>query len=157
MHSLTRAALNLNDDVALLRVLNTPPRGIGAKSLDGIRGLARAPAKFRFGMRSANMIADTPGGLAPLRSFRMLIEQLEQDVATLPPADFLNHVLERTGYLDMLEQHITAEDAARAENFKELVNAVAESAVRGQTLSDFLAMAALVSDADTFDDRASVT
>jgi DNA helicase II / ATP-dependent DNA helicase PcrA len=151
-----RLALNLNDDIALLRVLNTPPRGIGAKSLDGIRELAKA-REISLWDAIAAMIADTPGGLAPLRGFRTLMEQLEQDVATLPPADFLNQVLDRTGYLDMLEQHNTAEDAARAENLKELVNAVAESASDDQTLADFLAKAALVSDADTFDERASVT
>ncbi len=57
----------------------------------------------------------------------------------------------------MLRQRDTAEDIARTENLRELVNAVAEGAERGETLEDFLDRAALVSDADNFDDRAAVT
>ena len=57
----------------------------------------------------------------------------------------------------MLRQRDSAEDLARIENLNELVNAIAEGAERGETLADFLDRAALVSDADTFDDRATVT
>lgn len=69
----------------------------------------------------------------------------------------MNHVLDRTGYLDMLEQRDTAEDAGRAENLRELVNAVAEGAAQGETFTDFMDRAALVSAADSIDDRAPVT
>ncbi len=59
--------------------------------------------------------------------------------------------------MDMLQQRGTAEDTSRTENLNELVNAVSEGAERGETLADFLDRAALVSDADNFDERAAVT
>ena len=57
----------------------------------------------------------------------------------------------------MLRQRDSAEDLARIDNLNELVNAMAEGAERGETLADFLDRAALVSDADNFDERATVT
>ena len=71
--------------------------------------------------------------------------------------EFLHAVLDDTGYLDMLRERDTEEDIARLENLRELVNALAEGAERGETLDDFLDRAALVSDADNFDERAPVT
>lgn len=151
-----RLALNQNDDVSLLRVINTPPRGIGAKSLDNIRQVATSYGASLW-QAIKSIIDDGLPGAAPLRDFRSLIEQLEQDVATLGPAQFLEKVLDRSGYVDMLEQRNTAEDSARVENLRELVNAVSESSNESQTLADFLDRAALVSDADSFDETASVT
>ena len=57
----------------------------------------------------------------------------------------------------MLAQRDSSEDIARAENLHELVNAMAEGAERGETLTDFLDRAALVSDADNFDEDALIT
>jgi len=57
----------------------------------------------------------------------------------------------------MLRQRDSAEDLARIDNLNELVNAMSEGADRGETLADFLDRAALVSDADNFDERATVT
>jgi DNA helicase-2/ATP-dependent DNA helicase PcrA len=95
--------------------------------------------------------------LAPLKTFRSLMEDLTGGREALPPAEFLGAVLDRTGYLDMLAQRNSAEELARAENLNELMNAVAEGAEQGETLSDFLARAALVSDADDYDEQATVT
>ena len=55
------------------------------------------------------------------------------------------------------ERAESEEDIARLENLRELVNALAETVERGETLEDFLDSAALVSDADHFDDHAPVT
>ncbi len=151
-----RLALNPEDDVALLRVLNTPPRGIGTKTVEPLRELANRRG-ISIWAAIGEMLGQSSGAVAPLKNFRLLIEELQTHAASHEPAEFLSHLLERTGYLDMLEQRHTAEDSARAENLRELVNAVADTSAEGQTLSDFLDRAALVSDADTFDDRAAVT
>ena len=79
-----------------------------------------------------------------MRGFVELIEQLRKDAQTLGPAEFVAQILEKTGYLEMLEQRGTAEDASRADNLRELVNAVAEGADDGQTLIDLLDRTALV-------------
>ena len=152
-----RLAIRPDDDVALLRVLNTPPRGIGKVTLDALRGLAHERGVSLWAA-SAELAENSTGqrSAAPLRGFRELIEQLREDLA-LPPKDFLARVIDRTGYLDMLSQRDSTEDSARADNVRELLAAVADGAERGETLTDFLERAALVSDADNFDSRATVT
>jgi DNA helicase-2/ATP-dependent DNA helicase PcrA len=154
--SYVRLALNPDDDVALLRVLNTPPRGIGAKTAESLRAAAQQRGGSLWAAIGA-MLEANPSGLAPLRGFRDLIESLREDLPALPPAELLRAVLARSGYLDMLAQRDTAEDASRAENLRELVNAVAEGVERGESLTDFLDRAALVSDADGYDERAPVS
>jgi DNA helicase-2/ATP-dependent DNA helicase PcrA len=152
-----RLAMHPEDDVALLRVLNTPPRGIGKTTVDALRQLARERNLPLW--QAIGAYLEASGGRrapAPLEGFRQLIEGLREDAA-LPPADFLNRVLERSGYLDMLSQRDTTEDSMRSENVRELVAAVADGAERGETLSDFLERAALISDADSYDERAPVT
>jgi ATP-dependent DNA helicase UvrD/PcrA len=151
-----RLALNPDDDVALLRVLNMPARGIGAKTVEPIRAAANE-RKIPLWAAIRAAIENNPAGQAPLRGFSEIIEALQLEVHILGPAEFVVRILEKTGYLEMLEQHGTAEDAARVENLRELVNAVAESAEEGQTLIDVLDRTALVADSDTFDERAPVT
>jgi DNA helicase II / ATP-dependent DNA helicase PcrA len=152
-----RLAMRPDDDVALLRVLNTPPRGIGKVTVDALRALSRERS-ISLWAAAGEYSQEAAGqrGSAPLRGFRELIEKLREDVA-LPPADFLARVVDRSGYLDMLSQKDSAEDATRADNVRELLAAVAEGTERGETLTDFLERAALVSDADNYDRRAAVT
>jgi DNA helicase II / ATP-dependent DNA helicase PcrA len=152
-----RLAMFADDDIALLRVLNTPPRGIGKITVESLRTPARERNSSLWSALGEIIDSGSARALAPLRSFREVIEQLREKVPSLPPAQFIAFVLEATGYLDMLRQRDSAEDLARIDNLNELVNAAAEGAERGEALADFLDRAALVSDADTFDDRATVT
>jgi DNA helicase-2/ATP-dependent DNA helicase PcrA len=153
-----RLAVFPDDDIALLRVINTPPRGIGKTSIDSLSAVAQ---QHDISLWSAitKMLEPSAAGraVAPLRDFRELISGLQQEAAAAPPADLLQSILSRSGYLDMLSQRDSSEDTARADNLRELVNAMAEGAERGETLSDFLDRAALVSDADNFDEEAQVT
>ena len=153
-----RLTINPDDDVALLRVLNTPPRGIGRATVEALRALAQEKGSSLWAAIGKTIESGgTQRALAPLKSFRDLIEGLAGEREALPPAEFLRWALDRTGYLDMFAQRNSPEELARAENLQELVNAVAEGAERGETLSDFLARAALVSDADDYDEQAAVT
>jgi DNA helicase II / ATP-dependent DNA helicase PcrA len=152
-----RLAMFQDDDIALLRVLNTPPRGIGKVTVESLRALARERSGSLWSALGEMINSGSARALAPLRSFRELIDQLREKLPSLPPAQFIAFVMDATGYLDMLRQHDSAEDLARIDNLNELVNASVEGAERGETLSDFLDHAALVSDADNFDARATVT
>jgi len=143
--------------VAFLRVLNTPPRGIGKVTIDALRSVARSYGSSLWAALGETIQTGASRAMAPLKDFRDLIEQLREKQQSLPPAQFVQAVLEITGYLDMLHQRDTADDIARTENLAELVNAVAEATERGESLSDFLDRSALVSDSDNFDDRAAVT
>jgi DNA helicase-2/ATP-dependent DNA helicase PcrA len=152
-----RLAIFPDDDVALLRVLNTPPRGIGKVSIDALRAMAREKGISLWQAIGETVESGAGRGLAPLRDFRDIIENLRAKYPELPPHQFIAFLLEATGYLDMLRQRDTEEDIARADNLSELVNAVAEGAERGETMADFLERAALVSDADEIDERAQIT
>jgi ATP-dependent DNA helicase UvrD/PcrA len=153
-----RLAIFPDDDIALLRVINTPPRGIGKTTIDSLSALAlQHDTSLWVGM--GKMLAPSASGraIAPLKDFRTLIEGLQAEVSSLPPADFLQSILVHSGYLDMLMNRDSSEDTARADNLRELVNAMAEGAERGETLTDFLDHAALVSDSDNYDEQALIT
>jgi len=81
--------------------------------------------------------------------------------ATNAPAastsDILKFLIDRTGYIKQLEEEDTPEAFSRVENLRELVNAAMDSRDRGETLDQFLDHAALVSDADAYDERAQIT
>jgi len=71
--------------------------------------------------------------------------------------ELLKFLFDRTGYIKQLEQEDTPESLARIENLRELVNAAMDSRDRGESLSEFLDHAALVSDADAYDENARIT
>jgi DNA helicase II / ATP-dependent DNA helicase PcrA len=72
-------------------------------------------------------------------------------------AELLKFLIDRTGYIKQLEEEDTPESLARIENLHELVNAAMDSRDRGETLNEFLDHAALVSDADDYDENSRVT
>jgi superfamily I DNA/RNA helicase len=72
-------------------------------------------------------------------------------------ADLLKFLIDRTGYIKQLEEEDTPESYSRIENLRELVNAALDSRDRGETLDQFLDHAALVSDADQYDEHAQIT
>jgi DNA helicase-2/ATP-dependent DNA helicase PcrA len=72
-------------------------------------------------------------------------------------AEILKFLIDRTGYIKGLEQEDTPESYSRIENLHELVNAAKDSRERGETLDQFLDHAALVSDADRYDEHAQIT
>ena len=76
---------------------------------------------------------------------------------TVSPADILKFLIDRTGYIKQLEEEDTPEAYSRIENLRELVNAAMDSRDRAETLDQFLDHAALVSDADDYDECAQIT
>ena len=72
-------------------------------------------------------------------------------------AEILKFLIDRTGYIKVLEEEDSPEAYSRVENIRELVNAAMDSKDRGETLDQFLDHAALVSDADAYDERAQIT
>ena len=95
--------------------------------------------------------ADTPQTEEPARpAFRT-----PGDPATLP--ELIKFLNDRSGYIKALEEEATPESFSRIENLKELANAAQDATSRGETLSEFLDHAALVSDADSYSAEARVT
>ena len=77
------------------------------------------------------------------------------DAATLP--ELIKFLNDRSGYIRALEDEATPESFSRIENLRELANAAQDAEERGETLSDFLDHAALVSDTDSYSSEARVT
>jgi len=144
-----RLALHPEDDISLLRVLNVPARGIGKTTVDALRGVAQKEGlSFWDAMESLMTNPESSRAVAPLRAFRELIQRLQEGYSTKEPADYLRYVLDETGYMSALKDRNTPEDVARIENLEELTRAVAEAMDAGESFTEFLDAAALVSDAD---------
>ncbi|HUZ04077.1 MAG TPA: UvrD-helicase domain-containing protein [Acidobacteriaceae bacterium] len=77
------------------------------------------------------------------------------DVATLP--EIIKFLIDRSGYIRALEEEATPESISRIENLRELVNAAQDAQERGETLTEFLDHAALVSDTDQYNPESRVT
>jgi len=153
-----RLALHPEDDISLLRVLNVPPRGIGKTTVDALRETARIDNTPLWDAINKFVSGESGGrAVAPLRAFQDLIAKLQDNYLKMDPPEFLRSVLEDTGYMEMLKDRNTPDDVARIENLEELSRAIAESEESGEDFSDFLDAAALVSDADQYEDKPGVT
>src|SRR5579863_53632 len=154
-----KALVSPQDSISLLRIINTPARGIGRTTIEQIEEYARA---HQLSLWSAleRMLAEHafPGRAeAALTAFHRMVLELSAGVETGPIADTLAGAIERTGYRKMLEEEGTEEARSRLGNLDELLNAAADASERGEGLRDFLDHAALVSDADSADERAPVS
>ena len=151
-----RLLFHPDDDIALLRVLNVPPRGIGKVTIESLRNLAREhnASLWQTIPRTA---AEKIRGASALLEFREMILKLTDDCANKNPGNILEIVLSRTGYLDWAEQQDRLDQSSRADNLRELSTAISEAIEQGQTLEEVLDRAALVSDTDSFDQSISVS
>ena len=146
---------NDRDEVAFLRVVNTPPRGIGAKSLGRLREHANA---FHLTLLQAAAEAHSIDGLTKraansLSKFATIFDGLAK-VADDPVEGIVGRVLMDTGYHDHLADSPAEEDQQRLANIEELVTAAKQFDDRyedGGSLEEFLEQAVLVSDTDAWD------
>jgi DNA helicase-2/ATP-dependent DNA helicase PcrA len=226
--SYLKLVLNPHDSIALGRVVNSPPRGIGKTTMETLERIA-----LTAGVSTWDAIARaTEDGLLPARAlaalgkFRRLIEDARAllgtdfagklaadlapeddatasefvpqndlgeaapdtsfnfgfdanpaeefsvratedstgsgapfrkpgDAATLP--ELIKFLNDRSGYIRALEDEATPDAFARIENLKELANAAQDAEERGESLTEFLDHAALVSDTDSYSADARVT
>jgi DNA helicase-2/ATP-dependent DNA helicase PcrA len=152
-----RLLFHPEDSIALLRVLNVPPRGIGAATVAALEARAKETGKSLWDMIHASEFRAGKKSSGALQAFRKVMEELQEECKDLPPARLIERVLDRTGYLDWVEQQDNLEHSSRAENLRELANAMAEASEQGQTLEDLLDHAALASDSDEYDETIPVS
>jgi DNA helicase II / ATP-dependent DNA helicase PcrA len=158
--SYLKVALNPDDSISLLRIVNTPPRGIGSTTVEKLEHLA---LENNLSLWGAIQAAPERSGLAnralsALAEFERLLNDLRAlALSQAPVLDLLKWIIERTRFTSAFETAGDPEAAARLENIQELMNAAADSTERGEEISDFLDHAALVSDADDIDERALIS
>jgi len=226
MISYLKVIQNPDDSISLLRVINTPARGIGKTTLEVLERVALETGTSLWGAIAESVRRQLlpQRALAALKSFKSTIEDAqailagtyverlaetarEEEASEAPaaievddqiwfdPAEFefegvarvpssesppasengygnkpfrfpggaantaeiLKFLIDRTGYIKQLEEEDTPEAYSRVENLRELVNAAMDARDRGETLDQFLDHAALVSDADAYDERAQIT
>ncbi|MGH9432773.1 MAG: ATP-dependent helicase [Terriglobia bacterium] len=154
-----RLANNPLDSVSLLRIINTPARGIGAATV-GLLQAAGASRNTSLWEALEETLRDaTWSGRAQiaLEGFRDLVRELIKDRSEKTLGTFFKSILDRTHYVDALEKENSPESESRIENLQELVSAAMEAEERGETLSEFLDHASLVSDSDEYDESSRVT
>ncbi len=153
-----KAASTPTDAVSMLRIVNTPARGIGRTTIEQIQTHAAAQ-QFSFWQALNDLVdrrAFATRAQTALKQFRHVMERMAEKAQAEPPDQVLQWIYEETGYRRMLEQDPSIESEARRENINELLNAAADAAQREETVQDFLDNAALVSEADKIDDGAEV-
>ena len=143
------------DDLAFERIVNTPKRGLGDKTVEKVHRLARAQG---ISMAAAALtICDTDE--LPTRARSTLLGLMRnfgrwRELASVTDhAELTRIVLDECGYTTMLQADRSTEAAGRLENLTELARAMEEY----ETLGDFLEHVSLVMDNDARDDEAKVT
>ena len=147
---------NRADDLRLHRIINNPPRGLGAKTIDVADRLAQAEGKGLY-----HVVSD-PYSYGPLEKsagklmqFTVMIEQLAtllDEGMSLP--DFYEEVMLRSGYIAMLESKPTEENKTRLENIRELKSSIQAYVQNAETptLAGFLEEIALYTDLEQYNE-----
>ena len=146
---------NPEDDLRLQRIINNPPRGIGAKTIETAQAIAqREGASLYAVIDNARMYPELERSAAKLAAFTNLMGELTGLLTTLPLDQFYEEMMIRTGYAAMLETKNTVEDRTRLENIRELLTSIRgymENAGDEPTLAGFLDEIALYTDLDSHD------
>lgn len=145
---------NRTDDLRLQRIINNPPRGLGAKTLETAQRLADAEGTGLY------HVISNPGSYGPLEKasvklmqFTKMIEGLSELLEEgMALTDFYDEVMRRTGYAAMLETKATEENTTKLENIKELKSSIASYAQTAEapTLAGFLEEIALYTDLEQY-------
>jgi DNA helicase-2/ATP-dependent DNA helicase PcrA len=154
-----RLANNLRDDAAFARIVNTPARGIGDTTFGALAECARQNRLSLWEALEHELFERRLPlrALSALEGFHSLMKELVGDRERLHLGEFLRSILDRTRYLEILQEEDQPGAEDRIENLEELVNAATEAEEQSQTLAEFLDHASLVSDADDYDEHSRVT
>ena len=120
-----RLVSNRHDDAAFERIINTPVRGIGTRTLDVLRDLARSE-RISLWQAMEQLIADEAipsRSRKPLMTFQWLIQSLADRVDDLDLATTIQAIIEHSGLVNHYQKDRDGQAEQRQENLEELVNA----------------------------------
>ena len=143
-----RLLLNRGDDAAVERVINTPPRGIGSKSLDTVRECARDRGITLWSAIAAVLAEKLlpARALSALEGFVVLLNELDGGAEQMPLEELVDHAIRASGLLLYHKNEKGEKGQARVENLEELVSAAKQFVAEDGELSpqqQFLDRAAL--------------
>jgi len=145
-----KALANPADEIALKRIINTPPRGIGLATVDKIAELA-AQKRILFydalaEAAQGGLLAAGPRG--KVAAFTAMLGRFKEAAETMPLTELASAIIRETGYADKLKGERSDEADDRLANLQELLAALEEFERTSEehTLSAFLEQVALVSD-----------
>jgi DNA helicase-2/ATP-dependent DNA helicase PcrA len=151
-----RAIVNPFDTVSLLRVINTPRRGVGKATIDALVNAAQQLSLPLWEILSDETSVNTLAGRSAkgVNAFAQLILHWQEQVDTVPPSEIVQGVMEDSGYIRELQNQGTDESLERLQNLQELYNAVLQFEEENEdvTLGAFLASTALTSDLDNLEE-----
>ncbi len=148
---------NPADSQSLARIINVPKRSIGDTTVGKLRELS-----YLHDVSIYEIIANidkfeefSSGTKAKLKKFLEEIENLSQKRQTMNIPDFIQYLLEETGYVNALEKEDTPVAEARLDNLQELINVAKEfePTEPDNEFGEFLNQIALVSDIDTYEEE----
>lgn len=150
-----RVLVNPADSVAVKRIVNVPPRGIGGLTVARIEAWEEEAGGFYAACRLAveRGLLKSPAW-EKVRSFVELIEHFRQMLGSVSYPELAARIIEQTGYGPMLRESNDPQAEERLANLEELLRALEQHAGEEQSLAEFLEQAALVTDLDQYDGTA---
>ncbi len=137
-----RLILNPNDDLAFLRIVNKPRRGVGPQALETLTKTAR---EKRVSLYDAISWAPLKPLLRKtLDGFILLLKQAKEKALSAFPAEVARYILTESGYIQMWKQDKSVEAAGRVENLMELYTVLDDF----KSIEEFIEYATLVTDVD---------
>ncbi|GAB4206324.1 MAG: DNA helicase PcrA [Coleofasciculaceae cyanobacterium] len=151
-----RVLANPDDTVSLLRIINTPRRGIGQATIDSLMNAGKELGVPLWEILSDQTSVNTLAGRSAksVNNFAELVQRWQEQVENLSAAEIIKGIMEDSGYIDDLKKQGTDEAENRLENVSELYNAVLQFQEENEdtSLEGFLANASLASDLDDLKD-----
>jgi DNA helicase-2/ATP-dependent DNA helicase PcrA len=147
-----RAIANPSDTVSLLRVINTPRRGIGKATIDNLINASQQLGTTLWEILSDETSVNTLAGRSAksVNGFAQMVGRWQEQIATTPVTEIVMGILEDSGYVQDLQSQGTDEAEDRIQNVQELYNAVLQFQEENEdvSLTAFLQSTALSSDLD---------
>lgn len=148
------------DDLAVLRIVNVPKRGIGQTSMGRVMAFASAEGMSLYeGLRRARVIPGLGKTAEKIGKFTDLMDEFRRKTGdeSYSIRTLIEEILEETGYKEELEAEGEVESQSRLDNIQELINKAASYTEESENpnLNEFLEEVALVADVDRMDESES--
>ena len=151
--SYIKLVLNPADDMAFQRIVNVPARGIGEKTLEGLKEeAARLGVPYREAAKQLGMAKGKIGNA--FATLDLLLQRLDIAARSMPPSALVVYVAKETGYQEELESENSEEAKGRLENLEELARSAEDLSQQEplEALREFIDRASLSGQADELPD-----